>query len=186
MALAPGFGLTDADGDRVTSDQFKGGFTLYTFAPRDCGERCDAMHDLFRSLQASLPLAETGGIPVRMVSVALDGDGVEPDGLQAQARALGADPEHWTVVSGDGATLQRVVRDGFGLWYQEEDDGSWAFDPTVVLVDQFGIRRRDYGYGTMKPEVVREDLARLGRESAAEGMASLAFEAAHFFACYSY
>ena len=188
MSLAPGFGLTDPTGEPVTSDAFKGGFTLYGFDYAGCGETCADTRSLFRELQDRLDV--TGGllgqVPVRLVTVGLDPAGDSRDGLAALADSLAASPGRWTVAGGDSADVVRTVRDGFGFWYEAEEDGGFRFDPRVVLVDQFGIRRREYEYGGFDPETVMADLGRLEQESRAEGMTHLAYEAAHLFACYSY
>ena len=77
------------------------------------------------------------------------------------------------------------MRDGFGVFYEPRPDSTFRFSPTYVLVDGVGIKRADFRIGAPRPGDLVDGIARLAREARAEGVVHFAYEAAHFFACYS-
>ena len=64
---------------------------------------------------------------------------------------------------------------------------SSSFDPTLVLVDGWGVIRGEYKYQTILSDAYKivRHLGILGEEIRnSSGAASLAYEAAHLFLCY--
>ncbi len=185
IELAPGYDLIDQDGARFTSEDVRGTITVYSFTYTQCRESCYGVLELMRDVQAALDTVDTGGLPVRLVTVGFDHRRDSPGALAAASTHAGANPEIWTFVSGDSVRLQRAVRDGFGVFYEPRPDSTFRFSPTYVLVDGVGIKRADYRIGTPRSEDLVDGIARLAREARADGVAHFAYEAAHFFACYS-
>ncbi len=183
LGFAPGFALTAADGTALTSESLRGGITLYTFDYAGNDDAARATAPLFRSVQDALDEEETGDVPVRLVTVALNGPA--PARLR-EAAGAGAAPDGWTWATGSERALRRTVRDGFGVYYERRADGTYRFDPTFVVVDGLGIVRARYRLGLPPPEALVADVRSLVREAeAAEGTLGLAYEAAHLFSCYS-
>ncbi|MFV9672430.1 MAG: SCO family protein, partial [Acidimicrobiia bacterium] len=107
--------------------------------------------------------------------------------LTAEADAFGADGLVWRFATGEEAHLANVVKAGFKVWYEEQDDGSFVFDPTLILVDGWGVIRGEYEYQTLKSDAdkIIHHLDILTEEIRnANGAAGLAYEAAHLFLCY--
>lgn len=187
IRLAPGYALAGADGEVVTSEGARGEVTLYTFAPTDCGDRCDEMFRTMREvgarIDAEVDLAETD---FQLVTIALDP--IESsDTLAAAARASGADGDTWRWLGGDEASIRNIVGAGFGRYYETSADGDITFDPGYVLVDGLGVVRGDYRYQTLAEDADKllRHVQILGEEIRyADGAAAVAYEAAHLFLCY--
>ena len=182
LGFAPGFALTAADGNALTSDDLRGGITVYTFDHTGNDDAARGTSTVLRAVKTALATADTAGVPVRFVTVAFDGP--PPERLQAATAAAAADG--WTWATGPPDVLRRTVRDGFGAYYERAPDGTYLFDPTFVVVDGLGIVRARYRLGLPRPEALVADVRSLVREAqAAEGTLGLAYEAAHLFSCYS-
>jgi protein SCO1 len=187
MALAPGYTLLDQQGARLTSEDLRGAIVLYTFASSGCGEACEAVHRTMREVRDRLREIDTGGVPVRLVTVTLDPAHDTPATLADRAAALGVDGEVWRYATGDGATIKQVVGGGFEVFYQPRPEGGVRFDPTFVLVDGWGIMRARHRVGMPAAETLADQIRLLGSEiRASTGVARYAYEAAHLFSCYAY
>jgi protein SCO1/2 len=185
MALAPAFALTDAAGQRVTNEDLRGKLVLYQFTHTGCGERCAPLDAVMRDFQENLPLINSSNLPVALVTISFDPTRDTPERLQEQAAAMGADPDIWRFLTGDPAQLKSVVGGGFRVYYNEEADGSFKFDPTLVLVDGVGIVRAEYGLTTASSEAVTRDFQLVVDEILrSDGPGRLVYEAAHLFMCY--
>jgi protein SCO1/2 len=180
LGFAPGFSLTSADGSGLTSEELRGGITVYTFDHAGNDDAARGTTPVLRAVKAALDAEDTGGIPVRLVTVAFDGP--TPERLRDAAPAA----DEWTWATGSPDALRRAVRDGFGAYYEPQPDGTYRFDPTFVVVDGLGIVRARYRLGLPQPEALVSDVRSLVREArSAEGTLGLAYEAAHLFSCYS-
>lgn len=185
-AFAPGWAFVGQDGERVTSEELRGEVVVYTFTyTRNRDPRRD-VHGVMRELQEALRAEDTGGVPVRLVTVSFDPARDTPEVLRRRAREVGADPSLWLFATGRPEVLRTAVGHGFGAYYEERTDGSFAFDPLFVLVDGLGIVRARHRVGLPEPEVLLREIRSVVREAqAATGSARYAYEAAHFFSCYS-
>lgn len=188
MALAPGFVLTDQQGARLSSEELRGSIVLYSFTYAGCAEECAAHDAVLRAVRERLDMLDTGGVPVRLVSISFDAARGTPAALAAAAAARGADGERWRFAgSTDAARLKAVVGGGFRVYYEPQPDGRYRFDPALVLVDGWGLVRAEHRVGLPAPDALLAQLALLGAEiRASTGVARLAYEAAHLFACYAY
>jgi protein SCO1/2 len=182
LGFAPGFSLTAADGSGLTSDDLRGSITVFTFDHAGNDDPVRGTTPVLRAVQTALDAEDTGGIPIRLVTVAFDGP--PPERLRAATAA--ADADAWTWTTGSPDALRRTVRDGFGAYYEQDSNGTYRFDPTFVVVDGLGIIRARYRLGLPRPEALVSDVRSLVREAqSAEGTLGLAYEAAHLFSCYS-
>lgn len=187
IRLAPGYGLTADDGSFVSSEDARGDVILYSFAPTDCGDRCDAMFTTLARVQERIAdEVDLGDTDFRIVTIALDG--VDDPAVLARAAAeSGADGERWRWYGGDEATTRTVVALGFRRWYEPTADGGIDFDPAFVLVDGNRLIRGDYRYQTLAADddkFVRHAAILAEEIRNSEGAAALAYEAAHLFLCY--
>lgn len=194
---APGFSLTDQAGDAYTSETGRGSITLYTFQPLDCTGECaripDTMAAVFSRVDSEVNLSE---IEFKMVTIAL-ADQPSTSSLQQAAVSTGADGQRWSWLGGSWDQVKSLVGSGFGRYFDRVEPGQNAigsvesgditFDPGFVLVDGNGVVRGEYRYQTLSNDADKlvshvgllADEARLSK-----GAASLAYEAAHLFACY--
>ncbi len=189
IRLAPGFSLIDQDGQRLTNEDLRGKFVIYTFSYTRCPAPCYQLDQTMLEIQQRLNEVELGDIPVAFVTISFDPAYDTPAVLRAYADGIGADTGRWRfATASDPALLKHIVGGGFEVYYQPKDDGSFAFDPRFVLVDGWGIIRGQYRYRTVTPDTDRI-LRHLGVLAAevrnSKGAATLAYEAAHLFLCYT-
>lgn len=188
MRLAPGFVLTDLNGQRLTSEELRGKVVLYNFFYTGCGARCDQMNTTMHQVQADIEGMDLGTMPVTFVSVSFDPAHDTPEALRAYATAIGADTSQWRFATGDAALLKETIGGGFEVYYNPIPDGSFQFDPTFVLVDGWGIIRGKYRYQVRVPDserIVRHITVLAEEVQKSKGANKLIYEAAHLFLCYS-
>jgi len=186
LDFAPGWSLTDATGERLTSEDLRGAVVLYTFTYTRAEDTRRQSMDVMRAVQERLRDENLGDVQVRLVTISFDAEHDTPATLRRTAEGVGADSTRWQFATGDAATLRTVVRDGFGVYYEPQPDGHFAFDPVYVLVDGWGIVRARYRFGRPAPDDLLRAIRSVVREvRAAEGAARYAYEAAHLFSCYS-
>jgi protein SCO1 len=191
IRLAPGFALYDQDGKRVTNEDLRGQIVLYNFAYAHCPEpACAASNQVMAEIQRRLGEVDTGGAPVKLVTVSVDPEHDLPAALKTYAASQGADPQIWRFVTArDPALLKTIVGSGFEVFYQDQPGGEIKLDPAFILVDGWGIIRGEYRYATLSPDADRilRHLNVLGQEiKYSTGPNRLAYEAAHLFLCYSH
>ncbi len=190
IELAPGYVLVDQRGGQYTSESGRGSVTLYSFAPLDCGSRCEAADaTLAQVLQRVEAEVDLGDVGFRVVTIALDPVDGDPSALAAAATRSGADGERWRWIGGSGERVRTLVGSGFhrSTGAGVGPAGGTTFDPGFVLVDGNGVIRGDYRYRTTAPDADKlvGNLQVLASEIRnAHGAASMAYEAAHLFLCY--
>ncbi len=190
IRLAPGFALTDQNGQTVTNEDLRGQFVLYNFSYTDCqAHGCPETDKIMGEVYTRLSEAETEGIPVSLVTVAFDSTGDTPLALQSFASRQGAGPTGWHFLSSpDASRLKTIIGSGFEVYYEAQPDGSFAHSPTMVLVDGWGIIRAVYRPATNPASADRilSHLELLGEEvKNSQGVGKLGYEAAHLFLCYA-
>ena len=109
-------------------------------------------------------------------------DAVDATVLASLATDAGADGDQWRFVSGTDTQLDTVV--GLGFRHARGRDTA---TPHFVIVDGWGTIRGDYRYRTSASEsdkLVRHVDLLVSEVQNSSGIASLAYGAAHVFACY--
>lgn len=189
MTLAPAFDLSDQTGARLTSEDERGKLTLYTFTYTNCGAGCAQTGPAMQAIQERLKTLDTYGVPVRLVTIAVDPARDTPERIAAYAEEYGADPDVWKIVTGDATRVKSIVGGGFEVYYDSagvQPDGSFAFEPDFVLVDGNGILRARYRTDALDAETAARHFELVAREVRdSNGPARLAYEAAHLFVCYA-
>ncbi|MCO6451695.1 MAG: SCO family protein [Caldilineales bacterium] len=189
IRLAPGFALTETNGERLTNEDLRGHFVVYNFTHTDChAPDCVQYDQIMRQVQDRLGEANTDGVPIDLVTIAFDADRATPEKLNAYASSLGAQPDVWRFVSGDAKNLKNVIGGGFQVYYAQTESGDYEFSPAMVLVDGWGIVRAIYNTRSTPPNadnILRHFgvLAEEVRNS--KGVARVGYEAAHLFLCYA-
>ncbi len=187
IRLAPGFSLTDQRGEQVTSEDLRGSVVLYTFTYASCAEPCPAPEPTMAEIRDQIDQVDLGETEVRFVTLSFDPANDTPDVLRDRANAMGADGDEWFYATGEENLMKPIIGSGFKTYFEARDDGTFAFDPALILVDGSGVVRGEYRYQTRAPDTERilNHIDILGEEVRnSHGAAGLAYEAAHFFLCY--
>ncbi|KPV52296.1 hypothetical protein SE17_16330, partial [Kouleothrix aurantiaca] len=157
---------------------------LYTVTYTNCSANCPQSSAVLRALQDRL--AATSGLPpVTLVTISFDPARDTPAALDTYARQIGADPQRWRFATGTPAELKTLIGAGFRTYYQAQPDGSYAFDPVFVLVDDENTIRAEYR--TAKPDLdtILRDVRLIADEARnSHGAQRYVYEAAHLFVCY--
>lgn len=189
MQLSPAFNLTDQNNERLTSEDLRGKFVLYTFTYTNCAAPCYNINETMQEVQSRLDEVQLDGIEVAFVTISVDPERDTPEVLKSYAETISADNDKWKfATTTNKALLKTIIGSGFETYYEDKGNGDFAFDPAYVLVDGWGIVRAEYRYST---EVTHADriLRHLGvlaeevRNS--KGTTKYAYEAAHLFLCYT-
>ncbi len=189
MQLAPAFTLTDQDGKRLTSEDLRGQFVLYTFSYTNCPAPCYNINATMQEVQSRLSEVNLGGVPVSFVTISIDPQRDTPEALKAYADSIQADTGKWKFATTENKSLLKtIIGGGFETYYEDKGNGDFAFDPSFVLVDGWGIVRAEYRYQTevSNADRILRHLGVLANEvQNSKGTAKLAYEAAHLFLCYA-
>jgi len=181
--LAPGYLLSDAQGQNITSEDGRGKLTIYTFAYLSCRQACDHIYQTLSDLDRSLA-AQSPSQPIRYITITVDPQHDLPGQLLNFPPPFIPIAAEWLWLSGEPAVISQVVRDGFGVFFAEKD-GKIAFSPKFILVDGWGIIRSEYDASLASSDILLRDISLVLKEiEQSKGTARLAYEAAHFFACY--
>jgi protein SCO1/2 len=189
IRLAPGFRLIDQNGERLTNEDLRGRFVLFNFSYTRCPDPCYNLDQTMHEIQDRIDEAKLGDIPMTFVTLSFDPEFDTPTIMKEYADALGADSDQWKFATSEEATLLKyIIGGGFEAYYNQKKDGSFEMSPKFVLVDGWGIIRGEYRYQTLTPDSDRilRHIGVLAEEvKNSEGAATLAYEAAHFFLCYT-
>jgi protein SCO1/2 len=188
--------LVDQQGVRLTNEDLRGRIVLYNFTYTNCAAPCPQTTERMAEVRALLATMNTRNIPVELVTISFDPERDTPAQLQAFAARYGANPQQattdgakslvpWHFVTGEALPLKYVIGGGFGSYYQANEDGSFTFDPTFVMVDGAGIIRAKYRNAMPDLPTLQRDIELIAKEAAeSTGATRLAYEAAHLFLCY--
>ncbi|HLJ59674.1 MAG TPA: SCO family protein [bacterium] len=163
---APPVALADAAGAPIVLARLAGTILIFQFSALQCARPCDDGHQAFQQLQQRLA-AKPLGVPVRLVTVMLDGQG-RPRQLAERSASMGADPRWWRLATGDATRLKDVVGGGFGVYYGP-GPGGIVFDPATIVVDERGIVRAEYRTASPDAGLVLRDAQLIAREAASRG-----------------
>jgi len=185
ITLAPGFSLTDQDGNRLTNEDMRGKITLYNFTHSTCTPPCPQTSLVMKEVQDRLPEIDTGDLPVELVTISIDPDHDTPQVLRAYAESVGAGMDSWHFATGPVERLRWIIGGGFGFYFDHKDDGRIVFDPGFMLVDGLGILRAEYRTASPDTDRILEGIQLIADEvQNSDGANKVAYEAAHLFMCY--
>lgn len=150
------FTLTDQNGKSVRFDDLKGKLTLLTFGYTHCPDVCPVTLANFKAIKADL--AGDAG-QVNFVFISVDGARDTPEVISKYLALF--DPA-FIGLTGDEATLTKIVKDYGAVFYKDEKTASSpnytvTHTSSSFLVDRGGQLRRKYAYG-IKPETVAADI----------------------------
>ncbi|HKX27305.1 MAG TPA: SCO family protein [Blastocatellia bacterium] len=136
----PDVTVRDQDGREIRfySDLVKGKIVAINFIFTTCTTICPPLGATFAKLQRSIDPGQAS--EVRLISISVDPAVDTPERLKAWSRKFGA-PPGWTLVTGDKAELDRLLRALGGYAARKEDH-----TPTVLIGDETRNRwTRTYG-----------------------------------------
>lgn len=184
ITLAPGFYLTDQQGETFTSEALRSKITLYSFTYTECELPCVQTSPVMAEVQARLPEVASS-VPLQLVTFSIDPENDDTDRLMAFANEMGADPEVWHIATGGPQQLKSVIGGGFSVYYKAQEDGRFKLDPAFFLVDGSGVIRAEYLTDSPDIDIILRDMGLLAAEvDNSEGIYRFAYEAAHLFSCY--
>ncbi|MCX7622444.1 MAG: SCO family protein [Thermomicrobium sp.] len=174
LRVAPGFGLVDATGQRLSSDALRGQVVLVTFGPAACDDRCRE----WSRLLAERLVAVRSDRPVTYLWIVTDP--VDPAELGALAGTLDASLVPWRVLGSSEQRELDLVLAGFRV---PRPTGGATVDPVLIVVDPAGIVRAEYRTAPAT-RALASDLEALERElRESRGVRRYLYEAAHLFTC---
>jgi protein SCO1/2 len=189
IRLAPAFALTDQNGERVTNEDLRGKLILYTFTYTNCPAPCGNVDATMQEILSRRDEANLGSIPLMFVTISFDPTRDTPSVLNSHAEALSANRADWVfATTGSEDLLKTIIGSGFEAYYEAKPDGTFAFDPTFILVDGWGVIRGEYRYSTevsTADRILRHLTVLADEAQNSTGTARLAYEAAHLFLCYA-
>ena len=166
LGRIPAFRMVNQDGQTVGDLELRGRPFIADFFYASCTTSCPRLTAEMLGLYRAFSAPET---PVHLVSITLDPVNDTPQALNTYAQRLGVAAQRWSFLSGRDADLNRVVGDGFKLYFERPDDnagvstimhGEW-----LVLVDASGEIR---GYYQISDDEHMADLPRDARALAGE------------------
>lgn len=169
LARVPDFELVSHEGEPFRGSDLEGEVWIADFIFTSCVTYCPMMTERMKGLRQELQ-----GEGVRFLSLTVDPEHDTPEVLRAYAEKHGAAHDDWTFLTGDTASVSRVVVQGFKTPMGERVplDGGDGYDILharhFLLVDR---RRRIRGYYPSDDEGLERlarDAARLARREGAE------------------
>jgi protein SCO1/2 len=158
----PFFSLTNQNGERISSDTFRGRPFVITFVFTRCPvpNFCPLMSTNFEELQAAItagsgPLAST-----RLLSVTLDPGFDTPEVLKAYGGYHHADPRTWSFATGDEKEIDTLTR-AFSVFRQTEG-GTISHGLATALIDKDGKIEQIWRGSAWKPDEVIEQIKQRG------------------------
>ncbi len=189
MRVAPAFRLVDQAGSTFTSEDLRGRLVLVGFTYGDCPPPCGGTLETMAEIADRLDEVDLGDTELTFLTISVDPARDTPERLAIMARDAGAATPEWRFATvTDPDRLKNLVGGGFRTYYEPRPDGFIALDPTLVLVDGWGVIRGEYRYETLvsRSDRILRHLGVLSEEIRnANGPARLAYEAAHLFLCYA-
>lgn len=167
----PSFSLTDQSGEPFGTEQMQGHVAIVNFIFTRCGSTCPIQTANLVRLQKRLrddPEWER----IRIVSISVDPDYDTPDVLTEYAANAGADPLHWSFLTGSREEIWRLSEKGFKLGVGQEPNmavGPIFHSERFVLVDpRGGVRGLYNGTSTEALDGLRRDVRRVANEKVEE------------------
>jgi cytochrome oxidase Cu insertion factor (SCO1/SenC/PrrC family) len=127
----PDFALIERSGQPVTRADLLGKVWIASFIFTRCVEECPLVSNHMARLQ-DVFAAEPD---VRLVSITVDPAYDTPEVLTRYAQSFAAQPQRWLFLTGDKATIYRLVREGFRLGLMDPQESVQSFAvPEVARV----------------------------------------------------
>src|ERR1043166_2545926 len=127
----PDFALIERSGRSVTRADLLGKVWIASIIFTRCVEECPLVSNHMARLQATFA-AESD---VRLISITVDPAYDTPEVLTRYAQSFAAQPQRWFFLTGDKATIYRLVREGFRLGLMDpQEPGQSSAVPEAARV----------------------------------------------------
>jgi cytochrome oxidase Cu insertion factor (SCO1/SenC/PrrC family) len=133
LGEVPDFALLERSGQQVTKTDLLGKVWLASLIFTRCVDECP----LVSSHMARLQDAFAAERDARLVSITVDPAYDTPEVLTRYAQRFAAQPERWLFLTGDKATIYRLVREGFHLGLSDPREA--ARSGATVWAQGFGL-----------------------------------------------
>jgi protein SCO1/2 len=148
LGAVPEWNLVSQDDQPFGSANLKGHVYVVGFFFSSCVTICPHLQQAMKSLQDRY---EKDGLAIRLVSISVDPEADEPEVLTQYGKAIGADFERWTFITGEEKAVRGLVVDGFRTFMGEKEElpeRPGVFDVghggRLILVDADGNARGHY------------------------------------------
>jgi cytochrome oxidase Cu insertion factor (SCO1/SenC/PrrC family) len=115
LGNVPDFALLERSGQQVTNTDLLGKVWIASLIFTRCVDECPLVSSHMARWQDALAAERD----VRLVSITLDPAYDTPEVLTHYAQRFAAQPERWLFLTGDKATIYRLVREGFYLGFSD-------------------------------------------------------------------
>ena len=142
---APKFELTNQDGKRITSEDYKGKVYVLEFFFTTCPTICPKMNENMLKLQQEY----YGNPQFGIASITINPENDTPQVLKAHAQKLGVKHYNWNFLTGNRDYIYNLAKD-FKLYAGKNDEVAGGFEHSgmFALIDKDGnIRSRTDTYG---------------------------------------
>jgi protein SCO1/2 len=161
--------LVDQNGRQVNLSSLKGKPVLIDFIYTSCAGECLMLTQKMARVAARMrPRAGAG---FTMLSVTVDPEHDGPAQLAAYAKGQGIDDRRWLFLTGEPASIDRVLKD-FQLRRQRAADGSVEHIDGVFLLGPDGHELREYDGQVAKASTMVSDLEKILSQAKSTGTTS--------------
>jgi cytochrome oxidase Cu insertion factor (SCO1/SenC/PrrC family) len=145
LATLPEFVLENEQGESFGLLDLRGHVFVADFIFTRCAGTCPMITHRLAEL-ADATKADPSLAELRFVSISVDPDNDRPEVLRDYARAVHADLRTWSFLTGTRDAVRGLVRDGFRLPVEDQDDPAMPIlhSQSLVLVDRTGRVRGLY------------------------------------------
>lgn len=153
---APTFRLTDQDGRRVATTDFRGKAVVLTFVYTECKDICPVLPQIIG--RTDQWLSEDEKKRVRFVGISLDPRRDTPDKLRAFMQTHNLSPERWTLLTGSLKEATQAAND-YGIVAKPDEQGDIVHNAVYILIDPKGRLRTEF-HGLFTPA---QEIAKVAR-----------------------
>ena len=156
----PPFSLTNQNGERISLDTFRGQPFVLTFVFTRCPlpNFCPRMSNNFEELQTAIKTGSGALAKTRLLSITLDPDYDTPKVLRDYAAFHHADPQIWTLATGDEKEIESLTR-AFSV-YRQTEGGTISHGLATALIDKNGKIDKIWRGNSWTPAEVIEEIER--------------------------
>lgn len=140
LATVPQFSFTSQTGATVSRESLLGKIWVADFFFTRCPGPCPVMSSRMAELQSAI---EKAGGNVHLVSVSVDSAFDSPAVLADYGKRYGANPQWWSLLTGDPAKVETFVTKGMLLPLAKDGEDMPTHSQKFVVVDEQG-RIRSY------------------------------------------
>ncbi len=159
VEAAPGFRLTDQDGQAVALSDFRGKVKVLSFFYTRCAmpSMCPLLARKFKKLQDGLgPLAHR----TVLLMVSFDPAHDDPATLREYGELHGADFANWHLLTGPPEQVQSVCEQ-YAITHKKREDGTFRHSMLLYLIDTQDRIRKIHAGNQWTVSEVRKEIARL-------------------------